>query len=236
MLVRILTFPSAFLIDTHQAKAQTIISPCHCCYQWPLLCRWFHAVSCLRLPHNDRRQFSQRLVVHEWGKKMTKKVFTTSLTDAMVYPPQVHFGAPWPHSFTAVLEGKFGDHRLHRKIALEGHRFTAPEALADGILDYIVKGNTADVLAKAEQVADQVSDNAARGVWGLIKVWHDSFLHIWWHCWLSSPRYRRTPTAQPWRKWELTGFSRNLRWMTLPFTRNCNQSLYSAHLTCTERW
>ncbi|KAF9048516.1 ClpP/crotonase-like domain-containing protein [Panaeolus papilionaceus] len=82
---------------------------------------------------------------------------------------EVHFGAPWPHSFTAVLEGKFGDHRLHRKIALEGHRFTAPEALADGILDYIVKGNTADVLAKAEQVADQVSDNAARGVWGLIK-------------------------------------------------------------------
>ncbi|PPQ63845.1 hypothetical protein CVT24_009058 [Panaeolus cyanescens] len=82
---------------------------------------------------------------------------------------EVHFGAPWPHSFTAILAGKFGDHRLHRKIALEGHRFTAPEALADGILDHIVNGKTADILAKAEEVADSVSGNAALGVWGLIK-------------------------------------------------------------------
>ncbi|KAF9561946.1 ClpP/crotonase [Agrocybe pediades] len=82
---------------------------------------------------------------------------------------EVHFGAPWPLSFTAILMAKIGDHRLHRKIALEGHRYTAPEALADGLLDYIVKGNTADILAKAEEVADRVSGNAASGVWGLIK-------------------------------------------------------------------
>lgn len=83
---------------------------------------------------------------------------------------QVHFGAPWPLSFTAILRAKFGDHRLYRKIALEGHRYTAEEALQDGILDYIVKGKTADVLAKAEEVADRFSGNATMGAWGLIKV------------------------------------------------------------------
>jgi Delta3-Delta2-enoyl-CoA isomerase len=83
---------------------------------------------------------------------------------------QVHFGAPWPLSFTAILRAKFGDHRLYRKIALEGHRYTAEEALQDGILDYIVKGKTADILAKAEEVADRFSGNATMGAWGLIKV------------------------------------------------------------------
>ncbi|KAH9481638.1 Enoyl-CoA delta isomerase 3 [Psilocybe cubensis] len=83
---------------------------------------------------------------------------------------EVHFGAPWPLSFTAILTAKIGDHRLHRKIALEGHRFSATEALQDGILDHIVKGKTADILAKAEEVADQVSGNAATGVWGLLKL------------------------------------------------------------------
>jgi hypothetical protein len=83
---------------------------------------------------------------------------------------QVHFGAPWPLSFTAILRAKFGDHRSYRKIALEGHRYTAEEALQDGILDYIVKGKTVDILAKAEEVADRFSGNATMGAWGLIKV------------------------------------------------------------------
>ncbi|KIM39981.1 hypothetical protein M413DRAFT_446881 [Hebeloma cylindrosporum] len=83
---------------------------------------------------------------------------------------EVHFGAPWPHSFTAILKAKIGDHRLHRKIAIEGHRYTAPEALEDGILDYIVKGKTADILAKAEEIADKFGGNAVMGVWGLIKA------------------------------------------------------------------
>jgi enoyl-CoA hydratase/carnithine racemase len=68
------------------------------------------------------------------------------------------------------LKAKIGDHRLHRKIALEGHRYSAPEALQDGILDHIVKGKTVDILAKAEEIADKFGVNAAMGVWGLIKV------------------------------------------------------------------
>jgi Delta3-Delta2-enoyl-CoA isomerase len=42
--------------------------------------------------------------------------------------------------------------------------------LQDGILDYIVKGKTVDILAKAEEVADRFSGNATMGAWGLIKV------------------------------------------------------------------
>jgi len=83
---------------------------------------------------------------------------------------EVHFGASLPHSFIAIYRAKIGDHKLHRKILLEGHRFTPSEALQDGILDYVVKGKTAEVLAKAEEVADRVSVLAAQGVWGLLKL------------------------------------------------------------------
>ncbi|KAG6854391.1 putative secondary metabolism biosynthetic enzyme [Blastosporella zonata] len=83
---------------------------------------------------------------------------------------EVHFGAVWPLSFAAILRAKVGDQRLQRKIALEGHRFTAKEAYDNGLLDHLVTGNTADVLAKAEDVAGKFSGNAQSGVWGLIKV------------------------------------------------------------------
>jgi enoyl-CoA hydratase/carnithine racemase len=83
---------------------------------------------------------------------------------------EVDFGAPWPLSFAGVLRAKVGDHRLHRKIALEGHRFTPAEALEAGLVDYLVSGKTSDVIAKAEEVVSKVSSKAQAGVWGLIKV------------------------------------------------------------------
>ncbi|KAL0567657.1 hypothetical protein V5O48_014334 [Marasmius crinis-equi] len=58
---------------------------------------------------------------------------------------------------------------LQRKIALEGHRFTPQEGLQVGMVDYIVPGNTRDVLNKAEEVAAQWEGNARGGAWGLIK-------------------------------------------------------------------
>jgi len=82
---------------------------------------------------------------------------------------EVHFGAVWPLSFAAILRAKLGDHRLQRKIALEGHRFVPSEALADGIVDHLVTGDTTTVITKAEEVADKISINASSGVWGLIK-------------------------------------------------------------------
>lgn len=68
------------------------------------------------------------------------------------------------------MRTKVTDAATQRKIALEGHRFTPKEALAAGILDHIVEGNTAAVLAKAEEVAETVSPLAREGVWGIIKV------------------------------------------------------------------
>lgn len=83
---------------------------------------------------------------------------------------QVHFGAPWPLSFAAVLRTKIGDDRLRRKIALEGHRFTPQEALKAGIIDQVAGGNTAMVLERANDLATLVSACARSGVWGIIKV------------------------------------------------------------------
>lgn len=82
---------------------------------------------------------------------------------------EIHFGSPWPLSFIALLRAKVSDPRLHRKIALEGHRFTPQEALQGGFLDHTVQGNTAAVFAKAEEVAEAVSALAMGGVWGIIK-------------------------------------------------------------------
>lgn len=71
-----------------------------------------------------------------------------SLTNA-----QVDFGAVWPHSFAGILNAKIGNAQVRRKIALEGHRFTPKEALDAGIVDRLVSGDTAAVLAQAEELA-----------------------------------------------------------------------------------
>ncbi|KAH9940991.1 ClpP/crotonase-like domain-containing protein [Amylocystis lapponica] len=83
---------------------------------------------------------------------------------------EVHFGASWPYSFAAVLRAKVGDGRLHRKVALEGYRFSPPEALEAGLVDHLVKGDTEAVIAKAQEVADSVNGAARLGVWGAIKM------------------------------------------------------------------
>jgi len=82
---------------------------------------------------------------------------------------EVHFGAPCPASFAALLRAKVLDQQLHRKIALEGARFTPADALKGGFIDHIVPGSTADMLVKAEELAANVSGLAKGGVWGVIK-------------------------------------------------------------------
>ncbi|PPQ88955.1 hypothetical protein CVT25_005054 [Psilocybe cyanescens] len=93
-----------------------------------------------------------------------------SARNAWLCMNEIHFGAPYPLSIGALLTSKFPSHTLLRKIALEGHRFTPPEALDAGIIDYVVRGKTADVVGKAEEVAERVGGNAQAGVWGLIKL------------------------------------------------------------------
>ncbi|KAJ6570215.1 ClpP/crotonase-like domain-containing protein [Mycena vulgaris] len=82
---------------------------------------------------------------------------------------EVDFGAVWPHSFAGVVTAKIGSPQVRRKIALEGHRFSPKEALEAGIVDQLASGDTAAVLAKAEELALTVGVKAQAGVWGLIK-------------------------------------------------------------------
>ncbi|OBZ72728.1 Enoyl-CoA delta isomerase 3 [Grifola frondosa] len=82
---------------------------------------------------------------------------------------EIHFGAAWPLSFAAILRAKVPDPRVQRQIALEGHRFTPKDALAVGLLDRIVSGDTEAVLDEAQAFAESISGLSTSGAWGLIK-------------------------------------------------------------------
>ena len=69
-----------------------------------------------------------------------------------------------------IVQAKVTDAQAVRKLALEGHRFTPPEALKYGIVDHIVEGDTEAVLKKAQEVAEAVGAQAQAGAWGLIRV------------------------------------------------------------------
>jgi len=90
---------------------------------------------------------------------------------------QVHFGAPWPLSFTAILNAKVSEPIVRRRIALEGHRFTPSEALTTGLVDRIASCSgtgtelgTENVLTEAMKFAKEVSVLPKTGVWGTIKT------------------------------------------------------------------
>ncbi|KAF9223482.1 ClpP crotonase [Gyrodon lividus] len=90
---------------------------------------------------------------------------------------EIHFGAPWPLSFTAMLNAKVSDASTRRRIALEGHRFTPSEAHAAGIVDRLascsgtgVDLGTDNVLKEAIKFAKEVSGLPKEGVWGAIKT------------------------------------------------------------------
>jgi enoyl-CoA hydratase/carnithine racemase len=57
-----------------------------------------------------------------------------------------------------------------RSFALEGHRFTPPEARDAGLVDEIVSGGTQAVLKRAREIAEEKAPKAREGVWGVIKV------------------------------------------------------------------
>ncbi|KIJ52605.1 hypothetical protein M422DRAFT_776219 [Sphaerobolus stellatus SS14] len=82
---------------------------------------------------------------------------------------EVHFGAPLPHSFSALLNFKVKDPKVLRRIVLEGHRFTPSELLDAGLVDDVVDGGSETVLARACEIAEQWSENARMGAWGLIR-------------------------------------------------------------------
>jgi enoyl-CoA hydratase/carnithine racemase len=95
----------------------------------------------------------------------------------LIHSTQVHFGAAWPLSFTAILNAKVGSPAVRRRVALEGHRFTPSEALKAGIVDRLtnltgtsVGNGTEKVLEEAMKLAKEVKGLASQNVWGVIKV------------------------------------------------------------------
>jgi len=80
---------------------------------------------------------------------------------------EVDFGAAWPVSFAAVVRAKVS---VVREFAIEGHRFTPPEARDAGLVDEIVSGGTRGVLKRALEIAEEKAPKAREGVWGVIKV------------------------------------------------------------------
>lgn len=90
---------------------------------------------------------------------------------------EIHFGAPWPLSFTAILNTKVSDPSVRRRVALEGHRFAPSEALTTGLVDRLASCGgpgaglgTENVLQEAMKLAKEVSALPKRGVWGSIKT------------------------------------------------------------------
>ncbi|KAG2147662.1 ClpP/crotonase-like domain-containing protein [Suillus clintonianus] len=90
---------------------------------------------------------------------------------------EIHFGAPWPLSFTAILNAKVGSPVMRRRVALEGHRFTPSEALKAGIVDRLanltgtsVENGTDKVLEEAMKLANEVKILASQGVWSAINT------------------------------------------------------------------
>ncbi|KZT12957.1 ClpP/crotonase [Laetiporus sulphureus 93-53] len=92
-----------------------------------------------------------------------------SSRNAWVCMNEVHFGAGWPLAIAAVVRAKVSDARTHRKIALEGYRFTPQEAVEAGFIDHLVKGDSEAIIAKAMEVGDSASGMARMGAWGVIK-------------------------------------------------------------------
>jgi len=82
---------------------------------------------------------------------------------------EVHFGAPFPHSFAAILQEKARTPSLIRSIALEGHKFTPKELFDAGLVDELAEGGTKGVVHQATELAKMIGQNASTGVWGLIK-------------------------------------------------------------------
>lgn len=90
---------------------------------------------------------------------------------------EIHFGARWPLSFTAILNAKVGSPVIRRRVALEGHRFTPSEALKAGIVDRLanltgtsVESGTDKVLEEAMKLANEVKILASRGIWSAINA------------------------------------------------------------------
>lgn len=90
----------------------------------------------------------------------------------------MQFGASWIGVIAGIINAKIPTWQTRRKVGLEGHRFTAKEAMEAGFVDAVVSGATEDVIKKAQELGEVVGAQAAAGVYGLIRV--STLLLIGW--------------------------------------------------------
>ncbi|PWZ00173.1 ClpP/crotonase [Testicularia cyperi] len=91
---------------------------------------------------------------------------------------EIDFGAPLPHGLQMALASKISDIKTMRKVVLEGHRFSAKEALEAGIIDATAAGQQA-TLDKSKQLADAIKGKAKMNVWAANKeVIYHPFLKV----------------------------------------------------------
>ncbi|GAA5927075.1 hypothetical protein JCM3775_002440 [Rhodotorula graminis] len=77
---------------------------------------------------------------------------------------EVHFGAPIPAGMAAVLHARLPEPTL-RKVLLTGHRYTAQEALKEGLVDEVIEATGSEgTIAYAVEKAKAMSPLAATGV------------------------------------------------------------------------
>ncbi|GAC95162.1 enoyl-CoA hydratase [Pseudozyma hubeiensis SY62] len=78
---------------------------------------------------------------------------------------EIDFGAPLPHGLQATLKSKIENQKTMRKVVLEGHRFSAKEALEEGFVD-VLSDSPKDTLDKALQLAEKLKVKAKMNAWG----------------------------------------------------------------------
>ncbi|KAI5479859.1 enoyl-CoA hydratase/isomerase family protein [Pseudohyphozyma bogoriensis] len=75
---------------------------------------------------------------------------------------ELDFGANLPSGMAGLLQAKLSPTTL-RTVMLQAHRFTAPEALAAGIVDEVVAGDGAAVIKRAVEIAEANVKHSASG-------------------------------------------------------------------------
>lgn len=77
---------------------------------------------------------------------------------------EIEFGAHIPRGMLGVIQSVASSASLQRKIVLEGHRFTAAEAMQDGLVDATAEGAEATFQA-ALALAEKLRSRCAKDAW-----------------------------------------------------------------------
>lgn len=87
---------------------------------------------------------------------------------------EIEFGAPVPDGMMAMLRKVVPDRNILRKVVLEGHRFGAKEAHANGLVDFVADGSgyegSEGTLKMSIELAAKLRSRAAKNAWGENKV------------------------------------------------------------------